>query len=457
MRYNEKSPVFWWRRDSAAFSTTRDKVCVGMKIVKTFLVALCRMILASAFWLSIRLSTSLTIHGVKYDMGAPRTYLGMTHKRDVDPFILLPTIIFHRGWKALTRDVRFALRGDGFTRGFLARVMGGRPAWLAWLLRPISVGPALRWLGTHPTDGLLRPAEEWMREVLLTDGDTQAGAILSPAFMQDFARATSLSVEQVRDSRLSHLLAWRYHAVLRKFYGPEMLLGTKRRHIERRVIARIHAQLDEIAACLWQDGSFFGSPEGQLSPDGRIGPLHAGFHRIVRAAPPDLRVVPIALTYDFMTTGRRHIFVNFAPALEYAPKLPQAELDQRLYRSWLLHMHFTCTQLASGFLMERQRSSLPEFTLYDLAHAVYQQACELAAAGRHVDPQLLRPAGVTRKVRGYLAYVERRGLIRRCSTNRWQITFGKLVIQVGPREVAYDEVPLLYAYNELQDLLSLSN
>lgn len=426
-----------------------------MKMVKTFLVALCRTILASAFWLAIRLSNSLTIQGVDYDKGAPRTYLGMTHKRDIDPFILVPIVVFHRGWKALARDVRFALRGDGFTRGFLARMVG-HPSWLAWLLRPLSVGPVLRWLGTYPTDGLLRPAEEWIREVLQVDGDVRAETMLSPAFIQDFAQAFHLSPEQVRDFPLSRLLLWRYHTAIQRFYGPEMLLKSRRRYIERHVVERIHKQLDEIVAYLWQDGSIFGSPEGQLSPDGHLSPIHAGFHRIIRLSPPDLRIMPVTMIYDFMTTGRPRIFVDFAPAIEYAPKLPQKVLDEQLRRSWLQHAHFTCTQLASGFLMERQRVSALEFTLYDVAHAVYQQACELAAAGRKVDPQLLRPAGATRRARGYLAYVERRGLIRRCSPESWQIAFDKLVIEVRPREVAYDDVPLLYAYNELQDLLSVS-
>jgi len=225
-----------------------------MKVLKTFLVALCRTIIASAFWLSIRLSTSLTVHGSEHDPAMPRTYLGMTHKRDSDPFFLLPPIVFRHGWRALVNDVRFALRGDGFTRGFLARITK-RPAWLVWLLRPISVGPALRWLGTYPTDGLARPAEEWVREALSVNGDVQADTILSPAFLQNFAQAAHLSVEQARCLPLSRLLAWRYYAALQKFYGPEMLLGTERRHIERQVVARIHTQLKEIVAYLWQDGS----------------------------------------------------------------------------------------------------------------------------------------------------------------------------------------------------------
>lgn len=424
-----------------------------MNRVKTLLVALCRTILAGVFWFLIRLGNSLTVKGASYDRGAPRTYLGMMHKRDIDPFILVPIVLFHRGWKALARDMRFAMRGDGFTRGFLARV-ASHPAWLAWLLRPLSVGPVLRWLGTYPTDGLLRPAQEWIREVLQVEGDVRAATVLSPAFIQDVTRAAHLSSEQARDLPLSQFLRWRFHTTLQRFYGPEILLRSKRRHIERRLVECIHQQLAEIVAYLWRDGSIFGSPEGQLSPDGHLSPIHAGFHRIVRLAPPDLCIMPVAIIYDFMTGGRPRIFIDFAPAIEHAPTLSQKVLDEQLRRAWLRHAHFTCTQLASGFLVERQRSSDQTFTLSDLVHAVHQQASVLAAAGRNVDQQLLRPAPAARRARGYLAYIERRGLVRRCSPGRWSISFDRLVIEVRPREVAYNDVPLLYAYNELQDLLT---
>jgi hypothetical protein len=35
--------------------------------------------------------------------------------------------------------------------------------------------------------------------------------------------------------------------------------------------------------------------------------------------------------------------------------------------------------------------------------------------------------------------------------------YDRLVIEVGPRQVAYNDAPLLYAYNELQDLLTGGN
>ncbi|MGH2479256.1 MAG: hypothetical protein ACRDHW_06345 [Ktedonobacteraceae bacterium] len=426
-----------------------------MKKLQTLLLFICRTIIGCIFWLSIRVGASLTISGVTYDRGLPRTYLGMTHKRDTDPFLLLPTIGFHRGWRALAGDFHFALRADGFTRGFLARMIA-RPAWFARLLRPLSVGPALRWLGTYPIEGLIRPAEEWVREVLQTAGDMPAETILAPAFLRDFAQATALSLVEVNQLALSHLLAWRYQHALRDFYGPEILRGPRRRQIERQVIERIHTHQADISGCLWQDGTFLGSPEGQLSPDGRVSPMYAGFRRLIRAVPPDLRVVPISLIYDFMTSGRLRIFVDFAPTLEYAGKLPLTELDAHLRHAWLLHAHFTCTQLASGFLMARQQAHVPEFTLNDFTHAVYQQACELAAAGRHVDPLLLQPATVTRRTRQYLTYAERHGLVQRHTAQHWQLTLHERTMQVGPREVAYEKEPLLYAYNELQDLLSVS-
>jgi hypothetical protein len=217
----------------------------GMTIVNTLLAVLCRTLLAGVFWLSIRLSHSLTVQGTICDRGAPRIYLGMMHKRDIDPFLLVPIVLFHHGRKALARDMRFALRGDGFSRGFLARIVH-HPAWLAWLLRPLAVGPALRWLGAYPTDGLLRPAEEWIREALQIAGDVPAAAILSPAFIQDVTQAAYSSSRQVHDLPLSQLLRWPYHAVLQRFYGPEMLLRSKRRRIERRLVERIHHQIDKM-------------------------------------------------------------------------------------------------------------------------------------------------------------------------------------------------------------------
>src|SRR5207302_616144 len=156
-----------------------------MRHLQSLLVAVCRAIIASAFWIATRLSFHVEIHGLEYDDTGPpgreaHTYFGMAHKRDLDPIVLIPTLIFHRGWHGVAGGVRFALRADGFSPGYLARIVM-QPRWISRLLRLLSIGSALRWLGTYPTEALLRPTEEWIRELLYVEGDVPAGEVLAPA------------------------------------------------------------------------------------------------------------------------------------------------------------------------------------------------------------------------------------------------------------------------------------
>lgn len=426
-----------------------------MKRLESTLIALSRATIASAFWIATRLAHDIQVHGLEYDTRTPRTYLGMSHKRDLDPIILLPTIVFHRGWRGLAGNIHFALRGDAFSPGYLARITM-RPRWFSHLVRPLSLGTALHWLGTHPTDALLRPAEEWIRELMDTGENGLVGDELAPFFIEEVAQASGEGYEQIAAYRLSSLLAWRYQEVLQHYYGPELLIGPDRRPLERRAVARIKGYLVDLAEWLWQGGSLYGSPEGQLSPDGRLSPINSGLHRMLRAGPPDTRIVPIFLIYDFMTVQRPRVFIDFAPAIENAPELPADELDNQLRAAWLHSARFTCTQLASGFLMQALRIGQPSFTQHDLADYVCKQAAALHAAGRHVDEQLLDPRKAHKRVAGYLEYAARHHLVRR-DGHTWIPTAVETPIKVRPREVGYDQFPLMYAWNELQEMLSISS
>src|SRR5215471_18904668 len=130
-----------------------------MKHLESVPVALARAIIAGAFWVSTSLLFDVKVHGLEFETGTSRTFYSMSHKRDLDPIVIVPRIVFHRGWRGLAGDLHFALRSDGFTPGYLARITMN-PRWFAWLIRPLNVGFALRWLGAHPIHDLYRPAEE---------------------------------------------------------------------------------------------------------------------------------------------------------------------------------------------------------------------------------------------------------------------------------------------------------
>jgi hypothetical protein len=425
-----------------------------LKNLGSVLLAICRAIIASAFWIASRIFHKIEVHGVEYDSGAFRTYYGILHKRDLDPIIIVPTVVFHRGWRGLAGDLHFALRSDGFSSGYLGRLVM-YPRLLSRALRLLSIGPVLRWLGAHPVQDLLRPAEEWVREALLLGIDSSVGDVFTSDFIEVLASITGEHQEQIGSYHLSQLLDWRYQSALQNYYSSEILVLSMRRSLKRRMIARIKESIIELNTWVSCGGSLFGSPEGHLSPDGKVSPINSGLHRILRHSPSDTRIVPISIMYDFMTVGRMRIFIDFAPTIENASLLPSSELDSRLRLAWLRSARITSTQLASGFLVKAKREGLSSFTLDDVVDNMYHQAVKLAKAGRNVDRYLLTQNQVRKRAIGFLAYAERHELLRRIGKCTWTPTFNETAIQVRPREVGYDQLPLVYAWNELQEILSV--
>lgn len=425
-----------------------------LKQLESLLLAFCRATIASAFWIASRVFHAVEVHGVGHDAAVPRTYYGISHKRNLDPIIIIPTVIFHRGWRGIAGDLHFALRSDGFSPGYLGRLVM-YPSWLSRALRLLAIGPILRWLGGHPVQDLLRPAEEWIREALLVGSVNRVGDVFTSDFIKDLAAITGEHIEQIESYPLSQLLAWRYHYVLQQYYSSEILVLSMRRTLEKCMIKNIRQSIAALQAWLSSGGSLLGSPEGQLSPDGKISPINSGLHRLLRQLPSNTRIAPISIMYDFMTIGRLRIFINFAPPIETAPALSSGELDSRLRQAWLHSACFTSTQLASGFLINAKRDGLTSFTLDDVVDYLYQQAVNLAKAGCNVDQYLLSRQRTRKRATGFLVFAERHALIRRIKNCTWALAFDETTIHVLPREVGYDQFPLIYAWNELQEMLTI--
>jgi hypothetical protein len=135
--------------------------------------------------------------------------------------------------------------------------------------------------------------------------------------------------------------------------------------------------------------------------------------------------------------------------------LPPKELDSRLVTAWLQSARFTCTQLASGFLVQASRAGVSSFTLDDLADNVHHVAVTLFEAGRHVDQQLLQLRDARKRAAGFLKFAARHGLVRRAGRHTWTPTVTEISLNVRPKEVAFEQAPLMYAWNELQEMLSI--
>lgn len=410
-----------------------------------------RLALAGTFVAAPHLLYDIEVHGLELDAGLPRTYFAITHKRDLDSIAPVPLILAHRGWSALTGDVRFAMRADSMERGFLARLVL-RPRWFSRLLRPIGVGPVLHGLGIYPIHSLrMRPAEEWLREALWADGDGRVDEWLAPGFVERLAAAVGDDPVRLAALPVSRLLGWRFHLPLQDYIGQDIFAGKARRRAERRAVEAVKRTLAEQAEWLWQGGSIYSAPEGKFSPDGRFSPITGGFHRVLRAAPAETRVVPVAITYDYLTAGRMRMFVDLTPAIEQAPSLAPRELTAVLRGAWRRAARFHATLLGADFTAERAGTT---FTTADLAEHLHWQAHELAAAGRHVDVRLLSPPGAERQARKFLAAARQHANVRPQRDGHWVALPPQPMPPVPLGRVGYPLAPLAYARNELEEMLA---
>ncbi len=131
------------------------------------------------------------------------------------------------------------------------------------------------------------------------------------------------------------------------------------------------------------------------------------------------------------------------------------EVNDQLRRAWLMSARFTCTQLASGFLVRMSKAAVPIFTLSDLAAAIEQEAARLAETGRHVDERLLAHQSARKLAASYMQYAERGKLVRRRARDLYEVASCDLAMEVRAGGTGYNEYPLAYAWNELQDMLQV--
>ncbi|HLI09323.1 MAG TPA: hypothetical protein VKV40_22365 [Ktedonobacteraceae bacterium] len=422
--------------------------------MSSYLRFLIRTVIVALFSFFSKRFFDIEVSGLENDPETIHTYLAISHKRDLDSIVSIPPLFFHRGRRALAGEIQFALRADAFERGYLARLLP-RPRWLSHLLYPISLGPFLHWVGAHPIEQLTqRAGTEWVRHLLQVEGDVRASEAFTPAFVRELASSARVSYQQLAGQHLSRLLTWRYFHALLPFQTLDILLEPVRRRMERYLALRIKQEISDLGVVLWNGNSLFTAPEGQLSPTGTLSPINSGLHRLLRLGPPDLTILPIYIMYDFMTTQRPAIFIDVAPPIPHAPSLSNHELDAQLQATWRGNAHFTCTQLGSGFLVAANRTR-STFTLDDAVNTISEQAARLVEAGRKVDERLLQPQQARERVQAFLRYAERLGLIQSADSLTWKPTAGDMVMKVRVGETGYGEAPLVYAWNELQDLLSV--
>jgi 1-acyl-sn-glycerol-3-phosphate acyltransferase len=177
----------------------------------------------------------------------------------------------------------------------------------------------------------------------------------------------------------------------------------------RSDLPRIESQLRTFAWLLDHGRDVYWTPEGGLSVDGRLGRFRAGFHRLVRGSRVPLRILPVAIFYDFTTTGRTRCSIRFGPELAVDRSLGKSALEEQARTAILRQTTINAGHLAAAAL--RDPGAHADFTGSALNAALVEHARRLAGAGLPLDPRLRSRRGFARRVDGLLAYLVREGVL----------------------------------------------
>lgn len=366
---------------------------------------------------AIRRLYPCSVTGLEHYTATPATLAVSNHRRDNDGPLLGSVLLRRRNGRIAAPLPHFVAREDLFERGFLAHYLRRCPAALRPLLKLVNLRSQLIRAGAFP---LQRTHERSIAEALqdvLAHGDMAAADALRARTLIELA--TELAFDP-RSATIAQLLRHHQQALLRQRYGYRRLRLDVFKRIKPHLRDSINCQLDHFVRLLECGQMVILEPEGRLSLDGRLRRPRAALHALINRPERPVRVLPISITYDTLTTGHARIFVDIRPELACLDRLPRRMLDQRIMAAIRSGCRVTVGQLIAGFLLfyTSPRDTWPEAAAIEHVYAAAQRCRDATIP---IDPCLLGREGCERRTRDVLAWGVRARFLAAATRRRLRV------------------------------------
>jgi 1-acyl-sn-glycerol-3-phosphate acyltransferase len=368
-------------------------------------------LIGSLLHLSIRTQYRVEVAGLAHFSGSPATLVVANHRRDTDVPMIATALGGRHG--PVRREVlpHFVAREDLFRPGFLGHYLDTWPALLRTSLAAIPIDKIIHALQAHPMRRIPeRSLREVLEDILRCEGDLAVHEVLRPAWIEKFHR---LAPDRGGPLTVQECLDRRYAQLLRSDYGLARLSMARFRQRRQAEQAAIAGHLDCFIRLLEQGAVVQIEPEGRLSRDGRLGRMRSALYILLNAPQAEVRVLPVAVTYDAMTRSRPGAFVRFGAETFALRGLSQQETNRCMAALLARLMTLTASQLGCHFLRRLCHEAGGRMQVDDLDDYMRYQAQAFAAAGAPVDPRLLDAAQRRARVLDFLGYCQDSGLLVR--------------------------------------------
>lgn len=350
--------------------------------------------------------------GIEHYTASPSTLVVSNHRHDVDGPLLGSALLRRRHGLVTAPFPHFVAREDLFEKGFLAHYLRGWPAGLRRLLVLIGLRWFLNRCGAFPLQRTHeRNVAEVLQDVRENLGDMCMADALRPTRQGIFADMADFDP---RTTRISNIVRGRDYQLWRQRYGYRHL----RREVFHRLKPHLRTSIDRQLALftnLLECGHMLIlEPEGALSLDGSLRRPRAAMHVLINHTQAPVRVLPVSLTYDTLTTGKTRTFVDIQPEMTDLKEKSRDSIDQSVMTAIRAGCRITGGQLSAGFFLfhSNPENDWTGTTFVNHIHTAVQN-CE--TAGLPMDPCLLARDDREERARDILkwgvetAFIERRG------------------------------------------------
>jgi len=408
--------------------------------------------LAASFYLLFYSLYDIRLQGLENYKAAPPALITINHKRDLDVPIVGSILHLHRSiWKNRLRPY-FVARDDLFYPGFLTahfRFLGGAGR----LIQRVSLAPVMSALRAYPISHLVRDRiGGMMREIKQLRGDVPLGQVVKQSALDMFNRLLGSPGDGLGDVTVSDFLGHRFRRLHQRTADIGIFKGSLPQAMRAKRLEDIKGQLRQFAMILDEGNICLLAPEGQLSPDGYLGPVKSGLHRLVSMTRSNIRVIPVNTTYDFMTRRRMRIYVTVGPEISDLKGYKKTEMERRVQQTIARLGPVTLGQLGSEFLVKALEAGRSIFSESELLAALSSRIRELRDRGFRLEDRILTEGSLARRARDFLGYCLDKGIVSYINRGSYLIAEKRVADKMQDNN-KWRQNPVRYSANELRSLL----